>query len=83
MTTKTIDEIKFSTVGISKQRIWEYDRNVEILSIPIKEVQKITLEYGAPVERPISQVLVSLFLIGLGVMFGLFPLYNFILRGEL
>jgi hypothetical protein len=82
MTTEEIDKIRLSNVGISKQCLWEYDRNIEILSIPIEEVQKITLKYGTPVERPISQILVVLGLVGVGLIFGLFPLYSFMSRGD-
>lgn len=83
MSSQSKDQIRFSTVGISNQSVSRYDGNVKTLSIPLDMIRNVSLEYGNPVERPMTQILIAFILVGLGLILGFWPLYSMISKGNL
>lgn len=74
-------KLNLSSVTISEKRISKIDGNREILSIPIDEIQHISLRYGSPVERPFAQLVIGVILLGLGYFLGVLPVYGIIVLG--
>jgi hypothetical protein len=71
-----VSAVRFHNVEISDQYMTLFDQQYKILSIPRKDVRKITLKYGFQSERPIVQA-------GFGVallLIGLYFIVNFILQ---
>ena len=83
MSAQPTELIKCSTVGISEDSVSEYDRNVKILSVPIKNIHLISLEQGSPVERPIVQIFIGIMLLAMGIGLGVWPLLDIFSKNDL
>ena len=83
MSAQPTEPIRCSTVEISEDSVSEYDRNVKILSFPIKNMHVISLEQGSPVERPIVQIFIGIMLLAMGIGFGVWPLFDMFSKNDL
>jgi hypothetical protein len=77
MVTKETNAIKLSSVEITADRLAELDGNQAIVSIQKNEIMSISLKYGICSERTILQIIFSVFLIFIGLNFGLIPTCKF------
>jgi hypothetical protein len=65
---------RLENIEISRDGISEYERNRKIISIPVEDIDRVSLEHGFSEERPVLVVLIGLILLVPGIGFGLLPL---------
>ena len=73
--------IQCSTVCLSKDSVFEKDRNKIVLSIPKEQILRLSLNYGFYSERPFIQALISIFFVISGFSFGV-PIVRYVFFEE-
>ena len=74
--------MRLSSVDITREEIAEYDGKLKIISIDSKVIDKIELKFGIIGERFVSQILLAFGIIGLGIVFGILPLVNYLIKND-
>jgi hypothetical protein len=78
MKSMVLSSIEFSSDSVS-----ELDGHRKSVSIAKADIQDIFLRHGHTAERPITQAVVSIILILLGFIMGVYPLYGMVVRHDL
>jgi hypothetical protein len=78
MESMTLSSIQFSSDSVS-----ELDRKKKSISIARQDIKDISLKYGFIAERPMTQAVVSIGLIMLGLYLGFYPLYWMFVNNDL
>lgn len=61
--------VRFHNVVIDQESMMLYSHQSKLLSVPKKDIRRITLRYGFQSERPMAQVLFGIAVVGLGIFF--------------
>ena len=70
-----------SSVEITEDEISEFDGNKRIISIQRKDIIEIVLKYGVVGERFLGHIICGLFLIAIGLVFGILPICHVVKTG--
>jgi putative Mn2+ efflux pump MntP len=78
-----MESLVLSSIEFSPASVSELDGRSKSFTVSKADIENISLQYGFAVERPITQAIVSIVLILLGLVMGAYPLYGMLVRNDL